>query len=88
MLFGKVIAVYCEIHTNSINTICGNTQNMFEVKADNITYSNNFALKNILYTFPNELYNHVVYSTGILSFNKAVYTTLKMYDTAITSFDL
>lgn len=50
MLFGKIIAVYCEIHTNNISTIYGYMKNMFEVKSDNITYSNHFALKCLLYT--------------------------------------
>jgi hypothetical protein len=34
MLFGEIIAVYCENHTEHINTLCGQNAQFLCVKAD------------------------------------------------------
>jgi hypothetical protein len=45
MLFGETVAVYCENHTEHINTLCGQNAEFWYVKAGGGTDSNQFALK-------------------------------------------
>jgi hypothetical protein len=44
MLFGKTVAVYCENHTQHINTLCGQNEEFLNVKAGG-TYSYHCGLK-------------------------------------------
>jgi hypothetical protein len=44
MLFGETVAVYCENHTEHINTLCGQNAEFWYVKAGG-TYSDYCALK-------------------------------------------
>jgi hypothetical protein len=45
MLFGETVAVYCENHTEHINTLCGQDAEFWYVKASG-TYSDCCASKN------------------------------------------
>jgi hypothetical protein len=40
MLFRETVAVYCENHTEHINTLCGQNADNFYVKVDDIYYYN------------------------------------------------
>jgi hypothetical protein len=44
MLFGETVAVYCENHTEHINTLCGQKSEFWYVKVGG-TYSNHWDLK-------------------------------------------
>lgn len=44
VLYREIIDVFCEIHTNPINILCGLNVEIFNVKPDD-TYSNHWALK-------------------------------------------
>jgi hypothetical protein len=44
MLFRETVAVYCENHTEHINTFCGQKAEFWYVKAGGI-YSNHWALR-------------------------------------------
>ena len=44
MLYREIIAVYSEIHTKHINTLCGQNVELLLVKLGG-TYSNHWALK-------------------------------------------
>jgi hypothetical protein len=44
MLFGELIAVYCENHKEHTKTLCGQNAEFWYVKAGG-TYSNHWALK-------------------------------------------
>jgi hypothetical protein len=44
MLYGEIIAVYSQIHTKHINTLCGQNVELLNVKAGG-TYSDHWALK-------------------------------------------
>jgi hypothetical protein len=44
MLFGEIVAVYCENHMEHTNTLCGQNAEFWCVKAGG-TYSNHWALK-------------------------------------------
>jgi hypothetical protein len=44
MLFGETVAVYCENHTEHTNTLCGQNEEFWDVKASG-TYTNHQALK-------------------------------------------
>ena len=45
MLYSEIIAVYSEIHTKHINTLCGENVELLNVKLDG-TYSDHWALNN------------------------------------------
>jgi len=44
MLYREIMAVCSEIHTNHINTVCGQNVELLNVKPD-VTYSNHWDLK-------------------------------------------
>jgi hypothetical protein len=47
MLFGETVAVYCENHTEHINTLCGQNAELWCVKAG-VTYINHWALSGFI----------------------------------------
>jgi hypothetical protein len=46
MLFRETVAVYCENHTEHINTLCGRNVQLWYVK-EGSTYGNHRALKSL-----------------------------------------